>query len=297
MQHVTGNRAVSAACRIISTRAELRAAIAAARAGKQTVGLVPTMGALHAGHLSLVEAARRECDLVVTSIFVNPTQFGPGEDFERYPRHLAADVAQLAPLGVELVFAPERAEIYRPGHATMVELSGVAESLEGKFRPGHFRGVATVVLKLLNLVTPDAAFFGRKDYQQSLVVRRLVEDLDVPVKIRVCPTIREPDGLALSSRNAYLAPDDRRRALVLSRSLSLACQLFESGQRDAAVIKRRMAELFDNTPGVTVDYLALADSESLAEVPSVTSHTVALVAARVAGIRLIDNCSLGQPPG
>jgi pantoate--beta-alanine ligase len=298
MQHATSNRAVDpAACRVITTRAELRAAIATARSRKQTIGLVPTMGALHAGHLSLVEAARQECDLVVASIFVNPTQFGPGEDFERYPRNLLGDVAQLARLGVELVFAPEPAGIYRPGHTTMVEVSGVAETLEGKFRPGHLRGVATVVLKLLNIVAPDAAFFGQKDYQQSLVVRRLVEDLDVPVRIRVCPTVREPDGLALSSRNAYLAADNRRQALVLSRSLTLACELFSSGQRDAAVIKRHMSELFDEAPGVTIDYLALADAESLAELPTVTAHTVALVAARVAGVRLIDNCFLWQPPG
>ena len=175
------------------------------------------MGALHAGHLSLAEAARAESDFVVVSIFVNPTQFGPGEDFERYPRDLAGDVARLARLGVDLVFAPAAAEIYRAGRATMVEPAAVAEPLEGEFRPGHFRGVATVVLKLFNIVAPDVAFFGQKDYQQSLVVRRLVEDLDLPVKIRVCPTVREPDGLAMSSRNAYLSPEDRRRALALVR--------------------------------------------------------------------------------
>ena len=179
----------------------------------------------------------------------------------------------------------------------MVDVSGVAEPLEGCFRPGHFRGVATVVLKLLNLVTPDVAFFGQKDYQQSLVVRRLVDDFDLPVKIRVCPTVREPDGLALSSRNAYLAPDDRRRALVLSRGLILACELFASGQRDASVIKRHMSELLAEDPGVKIDYLTLADSETLAEVTEATPHTVALVAARVAGVRLIDNCFLWQPPG
>jgi pantoate--beta-alanine ligase len=283
-------------CRVIPTGAALRAAIASARQAGRTIGFVPTMGALHAGHTSLVDAARQECDLVVASIFVNPTQFGPGEDFERYPRNLAADVAQLAPRGVEIVFAPSPTEIYRPGHATMVEVAGVSEPLEGPVRPGHFRGMATVVLKLLNLVAPDVAFFGQKDFQQSLVVRRLVADLDVPVKIRVCPTVREPDGLAMSSRNAYLAPDDRRTALVLSRSLALACELFESGQHDAAVIKRHMRELFDEAPGATIDYLTLADGESLHDVDEATPHTVALVAARIGGVRLIDNCFLWQKP-
>jgi pantoate--beta-alanine ligase len=292
----TSVSAAADSCRIIATGEELRIAIASARQTGRTIGFVPTMGALHAGHTSLVETARQECDLVVASIFVNPTQFGPGEDLERYPRNLAADVAQLSPRGVDILFAPPPEEIYRPGHTTMVEVSGLAESLEGILRPGHFRGVATVVLKLLNLVTPDVAYFGQKDYQQSLVVRRLVADLDVPVKIRVCPTVRDPDGLAMSSRNAYLTPYDRQMALVLSRSLALACDLFESGQRDAAVIKRLMRELFDEAPGTTVDYLTLADGESLREVDEITPHTVALVAARVGGVRLIDNCFLWQKP-
>jgi pantoate--beta-alanine ligase len=296
MPHGSPSAADPAACRTVTTRAALRQWVAAARAARQSIGLVPTMGALHAGHLSLVDAARQACDRVVVSIFVNPTQFGPGEDFERYPRNLGADVAQLAPRGADLVFAPEPPEIYRPRHATSVQVSGVTDTLEGKFRPGHFRGVATVVLKLLNLVTPDAAFFGQKDYQQSLVVRRLIDDLDVPVDIRVCPTVREADGLALSSRNVYLSPDDRRRALVLSRSLTLGCELFATGQRDAPTIKRRMMELFEATPGVAIDYLALADGETLDELDCVTGETVALVAARVAGVRLIDNCPLSQPP-
>ncbi|HEY1602086.1 MAG TPA: pantoate--beta-alanine ligase [Pirellulales bacterium] len=298
MTQGTSTPATSASdtCRIIPTGAALRDAIASARRAGRTIGFVPTMGALHAGHTSLVDAARQECDLVVASIFVNPTQFGPGEDFERYPRNLTADVAQLAPRGVEIVFVPSPTEIYRPGHATIVEVAGVTEPLEGPIRPGHFRGVATVVLKLLNLVAPDVAFFGQKDFQQSLVVRRLVADLDVPVKIRVCPTVREPDGLAMSSRNAYLAPDDRQKALVLSRCLAHACELFESGQRDAAVIKHQMREMFDDAPGAMIDYLTLADSESLHDVDEVTPHTVALVAARVGSVRLIDNCFLGQKP-
>lgn len=281
-------------CRVVDNRADLRSALNIWRAAGQTIGLVPTMGALHAGHLSLVDAARAACDRVVVSIFVNPTQFGPGEDFERYPRNLAGDVALLAPRGAELIFAPQPAEIYRPGHATMVEVAGVAGPWEGAFRPGHFRGVATVVLKLFNLVAPDIAFFGQKDYQQSLVVRRMVEDLDVPVVVRVCPTVREPDGLAMSSRNAYLSADDRRRGLVLSRSLKLATELYATGERDARKIKTRMLELFAATPGVTVDYLTLADGDTLAEVEQVTANTVALIAARVGNVRLIDNCLLGS---
>ncbi|MBI2827149.1 MAG: pantoate--beta-alanine ligase [Planctomycetia bacterium] len=288
--------APSASCRLVRDRAAVRDAVSAARAAGKSIGLVPTMGALHAGHLSLVQASRRECGCTVVTVFVNPTQFGPGEDFDRYPRNLDGDVAQLAPLGVDLVFAPEPDEVYRPGHTTMVEVAGVAEPLEGKHRPGHFRGVATVVLKLFNMVAPDVAFFGQKDYQQSLVVRRLAEDLDVPVRIRVCPTVREPDGLALSSRNAYLGPDDRRKALALSRSLTLAGELFESGERDAAVIRRRMMEIFEATPGVTLDYLALADADTLVEVSEVNPHTVALVAARVGNVRLIDNSFLWQHP-
>lgn len=281
-------------CRIVTTIAEVRAAVAVARAAGKTIGLVPTMGALHVGHTSLVDAARETCDLVAVSIFVNPTQFGPGEDFERYPRNLEADVALLAPRGVELVFAPQPVEIYRPGSSTFVDVGRVAEPLEGKFRPTHFRGVATVVLKLLNIVAPDVAFFGQKDYQQSLVIRRLVADLDVPVEIRVCPTVREADGLALSSRNAYLSAEDRRRGLVLSRSLARARELFAAGERDAAVIHRQMLALFAAEPGVTIDYVALADADTLEEVTAVTQQTVALVAARVAGVRLIDNCFLSS---
>jgi pantoate--beta-alanine ligase len=281
-------------CPVSTTRAEVRAAIMAARGGGRSIGFVPTMGALHTGHLSLVEASRAETDFTVVSIFVNPTQFGPGEDFDRYPRDLAADVGQLAPLGVDLVFAPPGAEIYRAAETTMVEPAAVAKRLEGEFRPGHFRGVATVVLKLFNIVAPDVAFFGQKDFQQSLVVRRLVADLDLPVEIRVCPTVREPDGLAMSSRNAYLTPEDRRWALVLSCSLRRACDLFNSGQRDAATIKQQMMDLFEAESGVTVDYLALADGDTLADVREVTLNTVALVAARVGGVRLIDNCFLSS---
>lgn len=252
------------------------------------------MGALHAGHLSLVEASRHEQGFTVVSIFVNPTQFGPGEDFERYPRPLADDLARLAAQGVDLVFAPPTTEIYPPGSATLVDVGSVAEPLEGRFRPGHFRGVATVVLKLFVLIAPDAAYFGRKDYQQTLVVRRLAADFVLPLAIRVCPTVREPDGLALSSRNVYLSPAEREQALTLSQSLRLAKDLVRQGERDAARVLARIRELFAAQPEIHVDYLVLADGETLADVSHIDRRTVALVAARVGKTRLIDNEPIGE---
>jgi pantoate--beta-alanine ligase len=284
-----------AAPRVVTETDELRLAVAAARREGRSIGLVPTMGALHAGHLSLVEAARGECGYTVASIFVNPAQFGPGEDYERYPRPFAADLAHLAKYGVDLVYAPSAEEVYRPGHGTFVDVGPVAEPLEGRFRPGHFRGVATVVLKLFNVVTPDLAYFGQKDYQQTLVVRKLVADLDLPIQIRVCPTVREPDGLALSSRNAYLSRSARDRALVLSRSLRLAAELIAAGERNATAILARTRELFAAVPDVNVDYIALADRETLADVTLIDRPVVALVAARVDGTRLIDNALIGAP--
>lgn len=281
---------------VVRTRAELRSAISALRAAGSRIGFVPTMGALHTGHLSLVAAAQRECDAVVVSIFVNPTQFGPQEDFARYPRDLGGDLARLAPQAVDVVFAPSTEEMYGTAMQTTVEPAAVAAPFEGTSRPGHFRGVATIVLKLLNLVTPDVLYLGQKDFQQSLVVRRMIDDLDLPVELRVCPTVREPDGLALSSRNAHLTVEDRARALVLSRALARACQLFAGGERDAATIAKRMREMIEATPGVMLDYAALADSGTLVEATDASSQTVALVAARVGKVRLIDNCLLSQTP-
>lgn len=293
-------------CNVVTSRAALREALAGLRQSgvhgaradvvKTSIGLVPTMGALHAGHLSLVEASRRECDFTVVTIFVNPTQFGPHEDFQMYPRTLESDLAQLAPLGVDLVFAPSVEEVYRPGHATYLEMAGVTEPLEGHSRPGHFRGVATVVLKLFNMTTPDVAFFGQKDYQQSLTIQRLVEDLDLNVRIRVCPIVREPDGLALSSRNVYLSSEGRRQALALVHSLALACDVFNSGERGATTILAQMRESLAATPGVQLEYVTLVEANTLAEVQQVDDRTVALVAARVGNVRLIDNCFLGELP-
>ena len=274
---------------IASNVSELRAAIAAARTQGKSIGLVPTMGALHAGHLSLIEASRRECDYTVVTIFVNPTQFGPSEDFKRYPRTLEADLAAIRSLGADLAFVPATSDIYRPQHATFVEMQGPAEPLEGQRRPGHFRGVATIVLKLFNLATPERAYFGQKDYQQTLVVRRLVADLDLPIEVRVCPTVREPDGLALSSRNVYLSPAERQQALVLYRSLQTGAELFAAGERNAETLAAEMRKLYDAAPLVRLEYLAVADPETLAPIARVSKRAVIAVAAQVGKTRLIDN--------
>ncbi len=281
-----------ARARLIETAATLRGEVEVARGEKKTIGLVPTMGALHAGHVSLVDAASRECDLTIVSVFVNPAQFAPGEDFARYPRTLSADWELLGGHGADIVFAPSSEFMYPSDHATYVEVGGPALPLEGQFRPGHFRGVATVVLKLFNLVTPDRAYFGRKDYQQSLVVRRMVADLDLPIHIEVCPTVREADGLALSSRNRYLTSDERRRALAIAESLRLAARLVREGTRDAAAIMAAMHQTL-RARDLQVDYVALADPETLHPVVLVDRPTVALVAARVGATRLIDNELIG----
>jgi pantoate--beta-alanine ligase len=275
---------------LVTSRDQLRQAIAAARRAGKSIGLAPTMGALHEGHLSLIDASRRECGFTVATIFVNPTQFGPNEDFQKYPRTLEADLEKLGARGTDLVFAPESvSELYQPGHATHVEMQGVALPLEGERRPGHFRGVATIVLKLFNLVQPDVAFFGRKDYQQSLVIRRMVADLDVPITIRVCPTVREADGLAMSSRNAYLSPTDRGRALVISRSLRRAAELVAAGERDAAIVLAQMQAIYATAPEVRIDYAVLVDPDTLAPVERIGGPTLAAIAAFVGSTRLIDN--------
>jgi pantoate--beta-alanine ligase len=280
---------------VVTTRVEVRHAIDAARARGLAIGLVPTMGALHAGHLSLVEASRRECDFTVVTIFVNPTQFGPGEDFEQYPRDLENDLKAMSRCGVDLVFAPGGEEVYRPPHDTTVTVGDVARRWEGASRPDHFPGVATVVLKLFNIVRPDVAFFGQKDFQQTCVVRRMVEDLDLDVAIRVCPIVREADGLAMSSRNRYLTALQRSQALVLSRSLQRASQLVEEGQRDRNVIYQAIQQKLAEQPSVEVDYIAVVDPQTLCDVQSIQIPTLAALAARVGQTRLIDNHLLGHP--
>ncbi len=249
------------------------------------------MGYLHEGHLSLIRRARAECDAVVVSLFVNPTQFGPGEDYERYPRDEVRDLALLEREAVDVVFIPMVEEMYPEGFCTWVEVTGpLAERLEGASRPGHFRGVATVVLKLFHLVQPHRAYFGEKDAQQLRVIRRMTADLNVPVEIIPCPTVRAPDGLALSSRNTYLSPEQREQARALSRSLELARRLvLEEGVRDAREVQRRVEEHLCSAPGVALDYVSVAHPETLEEVERIEGPVLVLVAARVGTARLIDN--------
>ena len=276
---------------VLTTATEIRAALLPYRREGKRIGLVPTMGALHEGHLSLVRASKAECDLTVVWIYVNPSQFGPHEDLANYPRTLQADLEKLATCNTEFVMAPSEAEVYRHGHATWIEVSDIAEPLEGRCRPGHFRGVATIVLKLLNMIQPDIAYFGQKDYQQAAVIRRMVADLDVPVEIRVCPILREPDGLAMSSRNVYLNADARQRATVLWHSLELARQLVARGERDAVTITQQMSELI-LAAGATIYYVALVDPDSLAAVAQITGPTLAVLAVKIDSTRLIDNTIL-----
>lgn len=280
--------------RAIASLPELRAAIAALRRAGKRIGFVPTMGALHEGHLSLVRASKAECAATAVSIYVNPRQFGPNEDFSKYPRTLEADLELLAGCGADLVFTPQDADVYPPGFASWVEVGAVAEPLEGQFRPGHFRGVATVVLKLFNLVQPDAAYFGRKDYQQAAVIRRMVADLHVPVEIRVCPTVREPDGLAMSSRNRYLSPSARQRALVLWKSLERAGEMVAEGERDAEKILREMRRIILAAEDARIDYVAIVDPDTLQQVETVQKSALAILAVKIENTRLIDNRMLGE---
>ncbi len=278
---------------VIRSKDEIWRTVVELKASGKTVGVVPTMGALHAGHLSLVECSAAECQATVVTIFINPAQFGPKEDFAKYPRDLDADLARLGKLGVDFVFAPSDDEMYPPGHSTFVEPSVVANRLEGKCRPGHLRGVATIVLKLFNVVPADSAYFGQKDFQQSVVIRRMAEDLDLPVRIVVCPTIRESDGLAMSSRNAYLDSGQRQQALAVSRSLQMASNLAVAGQRDADVIRARMRQVLCAAGIERIDYVALVEGESLEDVHEITGPVIALVAAFVGETRLIDNMVIG----
>ena len=275
---------------------QLRSILQAVRRGGRRIGLVPTMGALHEGHLSLVRASKAGCDFTVVSIFVNRSQFGPSEDFDDYPRTFDSDLAALAGCEVELVFVPTEAEVYRDGHATWVEVGSVAEPLEGQCRPGFFRGVATIVLKLFNMVGADVAYFGAKDYQQAAVIRRMVEDLDVPIEVEVCPIVRDADGLAMSSRNAYLSADARRRCLVLSRSLRLAAELVAQGERSTKTIAEQMRRVITTADDARIDYVALVDADTLEPVDEICGRTVAALAVHIENTRLIDNCVL-EPPG
>jgi pantoate--beta-alanine ligase len=281
--------------RTVRTVAELRAALAPERRAERSIGLVPTMGALHEGHLSLVRRAREENDVVVVSLFVNPAQFGPAEDLAAYPRDERRDADLAAAEGVDLLFAPGVDEVYPEGFATTVAVGGLTEVLCGDPRrrgPEHFAGVTTVVTKLLNMAQPDAVYFGQKDAQQALVIRRLVRDLDIPVRVAVAPTVRDGDGLALSSRNAYLGAEERERALALSRALRAAEATVGAGTYDAdAVLSAARAEL--DRAGVDPEYLELRSTQDLSPVERVNGSTLLAVAARVGRARLIDNVILG----
>ena len=258
------------------------------------LGLLPTLGALHEGHLSLVRRARAECDGVAVSIFVNPTQFGPDEDLSAYPRTLEADLTLLESEGVDLVWTPTPEIVYPPGFQTYLTVELVTKPLEGEHRPGHFRGVATVVAKLFNAFTPDRAYFGQKDAQQVVVIKRMVEDLNFPLQIVVCPTVREPDGLALSSRNGYLNPEERRTATVLYRALSSARDAFEAGERDAGRLRARMSSTIAQELLAIEEYVSAADTETLAELAWVHNGALLSLAVRIGETRLIDNVLLPE---
>lgn len=276
---------------------ETVAAFRQVRAGVGVLGLVPTMGYLHPGHLSLVQRARAECAAVAVSIFVNPTQFSPSEDFERYPRNMERDLDLLRDAGVDLVFAPGVDEIYPPGFSTYVDVTGITDVLEGAARPGHFRGVATVVCKLFTIIQPDRAYFGQKDAQQTVVVRRMARDLNLPLEVVVCPTVREADGLALSSRNVYLQPDERQAAPVLYRALTTAQQLYTAGERSGEVLRTAMQQVLAAEPLARPEYISAADPLTLREIDHAAAHGVLLsLAVRFGKTRLIDNILI-EPDG
>jgi pantoate--beta-alanine ligase len=279
--------------KVCTTIEETRTCSRSARSSGRRVGLVPTMGALHEGHLSLVRAAKAQSDFVIVSIFVNPLQFGPKEDLSKYPRTFDQDRSLLEREGNDLIFAPSEAEMYPGDAVSFVEVEGLSERLDGQSRPGHFRGVTTVVSKLFHIVEPDKAFFGQKDAAQVAIVKRMVRDLDMPVEIVVCPIVREADGLALSSRNTYLSPEQREQALVLSRALRHVQELFAQGERQASHLVEAGTQAFAEEPAVGLDYLSVVDPNSLEPVDQAAPGTLVAVAAYVGTTRLIDNLILG----
>ncbi len=273
---------------------DLRSWTRGQRAAGRRIGFVPTMGYLHEGHLALVDEAGRRADTVIVSIFVNPLQFGPAEDLGRYPRDLPRDRALASARGVDALFVPTVAAMYPPGSEVRLSPGPIAERWEGATRPGHFAGVLTVVAKLFHLVEPDLACFGQKDVQQLTLIRRMVRDLDWPVEIVAVPTVREPDGLALSSRNAYLGEKDRGRAVVLSRALQAANRAWDGGVTRPAALEATMRQVLATEPSVAVEYISIADPEALAPVVTADQHSVVAIAARIGGTRLIDNIKLGE---
>jgi pantoate--beta-alanine ligase len=271
---------------------ETRNSLVRFRREQKRVGLVPTMGALHEGHLSLVRAAKNQCDIVAVSLFVNPTQFGPQEDFSKYPRTFDHDCKMLEKERVDLLFVPSVEEMYPKGTVTRVWVDGLSEKLCGGSRPGHFRGVTTVVCKLFHIIEPDAAFFGQKDAAQVAIIRRMVRDLNIPVEIVVCPILREPDGLAMSSRNAYLDPQERKSALVLYRALTRVQELFNHGERNSGRLISAGKEIFRHQSAVRLDYFEIVDPENLDPLSQISQKSLVAVAAFVGTTRLIDNLEL-----
>lgn len=280
----------------IATIAGMRAGLSAARRGGAPIGLVPTMGALHQGHLSLIRAARAQNEVVVVSIFVNPTQFNAGEDLEKYPRDLENDLALAWSAGADMVFAPSVAEMYSEGFATWVDVDGLAEGLCGASRPGHFRGVCTVVTKLFNICGPDRAYFGEKDAQQLAVIKKMTRELDMPLEIVACPTVREPDGLAMSSRNVRLSPEDRAQAPLLYRALDAARTAVENGERDAARLKAGICARLADADLAKIDYVEIVNADDLSPVETITGRCLIALAVFFGPVRLIDNVTV-QAPG
>ena len=274
--------------KIVHTIEHVRLAVRQERIAGKTIGLVPTMGALHAGHGSLIEAAVKECDFVVVSIFVNPTQFGPGEDLNKYPRALETDVAFCEKLGADLIFAPSTDEIYPTEQLTWVQTAKLTDKLCGANRPGHFKGVTTVCTKLFNIVQADIAFFGQKDAQQAAVIQRMVHDLNIPLEIRICPIVREDDGLAMSSRNRYLSPDERKRALCLYKALTTCREQITTGQRDGEMLIDTMKAIIEQNQG-RIDYVSIVDIETLEPLKAVTDRALVALAVHIGPTRLIDN--------
>jgi pantoate--beta-alanine ligase len=274
---------------VTETIQSIRGMVLAARNKGKTIGFVPTMGALHIGHISLIQAAIKKCDYVVVSIFVNPIQFVPGEDFEKYPRPLEADLEICKKEGVDAVFAPGTKEMYPEENLTWVNVEKLTEPLCGKFRPGHFRGVTTVCMKLFNIVSPDIAFFGQKDAQQAIVIRRMVVDLNMPLEIVICPTVRETDGLAVSSRNKYLAEQQKMDATHIYKSLKKCQQMIESGVNDVSEIITEMTNILQQVPSIEIEYISIVDAETLENIDHIKGKILAAVAVKIDSTRLIDN--------
>jgi pantoate--beta-alanine ligase len=278
--------------KVAKTIESVRHLVKAARIAGKKIGFVPTMGALHIGHISLIEAAKKNCDFVVVSVFVNPTQFGPGEDFQKYPRPVEADLNMCRKAGVDVVFAPTPWEMYPAENLTWVDVEKLSEPLCGKFRPEHFRGVATVCTKLFNIVTPDITYFGQKDAQQAIVIKRMVADLNMPLKIVVCPTVREKNGLAMSSRNQYLTPQQKKDAAYIYKSLQKCRRMIKQGGRDTKKIIAEMRKILKQIPSVEIQYISIVDAETLRNIDWVAGKVIAAVAVKVGPTRLIDNISL-----